>query len=346
MRKLRNSRSRAFTLIELLVVIAIIAVLIGLLLPAIQKARDAAARSQCQNTVKQLGLAVHNYANIHEQLPSAIAGGCNTAASLAAGNTTGMTVNALFRLFPYLELDNVYNSAATGDENGNHYYLSDLTHSYASGVSPFIPTPIYLFQCPSDTSIPSNGLLSGSNYVPSSYVFNLPLFSKASTTATSGLPSWVSQYKINTIPDGASNTIAFAERLAQCGTGPIYSWLYRATASYVYSGGSNDLPLFDIPTAFGLYASNATPPILPPVPQVGVDQLSCNAAMTTTTVKIGATNYTFKFYYGMEPSTGHTGAMVIGLADGSVRMVSASINPNTWYYACNPADGQTLGSDW
>jgi hypothetical protein len=48
----------------------------------------------------------------------------------------------------------------------------------------------------------------------------------------------------------------------------------------------------------------------------------------------------------MEPSTGHTGAMVVGLADGSARMVSGSITQTTWYYACNPADGQTLASDW
>src|SRR5215469_14518235 len=85
-------RRRGFTLIELLVVIAIIAVLIGLLLPAVQKVREAAARLQCSNNLKQIALAAHNYQNVYDMLP-----GYDT-----------QYVSPLVRLLPYLEQDNQY----------------------------------------------------------------------------------------------------------------------------------------------------------------------------------------------------------------------------------------------
>src|SRR6202048_1399206 len=93
-----SSRRDAFTLIELLVVIAIIAILIGLLLPAVQKVREAAARTQCANNIKQLNLAVHNYASANDSnLPPITA-------------TRPVTGSFNFVLFPYLEQDNLYNA--------------------------------------------------------------------------------------------------------------------------------------------------------------------------------------------------------------------------------------------
>src|SRR5215510_15058717 len=107
-----HSRRRGFTLIELLVVIAIIGVLIGLLLPAVQKVREAAARMQCANNLKQIGLAVHNYADANEKVPNAWLYQWNGF----GGNSPNRDITTFWHLIlPFIEQDNLYKLGTTAN---------------------------------------------------------------------------------------------------------------------------------------------------------------------------------------------------------------------------------------
>jgi prepilin-type N-terminal cleavage/methylation domain-containing protein/prepilin-type processing-associated H-X9-DG protein len=130
MRRLLNRpRRRGFTLIELLVVIAIIATLVGLLLPAVQKTREAAARLTCQNNLKQLGLAVHNFYDAHQYIPTSLRPPANGTSSPRQG--------LFLFLLPYFEQDNVYRQY-------------DFNYGWQDPINtPLTSVQLKLFQCPS-----------------------------------------------------------------------------------------------------------------------------------------------------------------------------------------------------
>jgi prepilin-type N-terminal cleavage/methylation domain-containing protein len=150
-------RWRGFTLIELLVVIAIIAILIGLLLPAVQKVRDAAARIQCANNLKQLGLALHNFHDTNGYLPTA---GSADGKPFSSGPwpIAGEGTNWSIYLLPYIEQDNVYKrltfNGDSGWTNDQTQVVGGYTSSALNNVTLINSTSLKLYRCPGDPKPP------------------------------------------------------------------------------------------------------------------------------------------------------------------------------------------------
>ncbi len=167
-------RHRAFTLIELLVVIAIIALLIGLLVPAVQKVRDAAARMQCANNLSQIAKAAHNYQSFSNTLPPGFLGTSPNLALPQGPQFSGQYVGVLAYLLPYVEQDNLYQEMMSGVPND---YLSEKK-LYApwwtfNSTAQASLTSVKSFLCPVDNAPQSQGEIAALTTYPTATGFTL-----------------------------------------------------------------------------------------------------------------------------------------------------------------------------
>jgi len=224
-----SRRTSAFTLIELLVVIAIIAILIGLLLPAVQKVREAAARMSCSNQLKQMALACHSYHDANSsRLPPFYSGA-------TPGSTTPPETQVFVALLPYIEQDNVYKTFGTP--------LNLQTAGTGIGHRSVIKT----YVCPSEPT-QQDGLRQG-DWATGCYAANYQVFGNPGAGNNAPL-NGRGTISIPGITDGSSNTIMFAEKAAQSAGGHYNLWAH---------GGWNNSwsPIFAYGSADGLTNYNS-----------------------------------------------------------------------------------------
>ena len=314
-------RRVAFTLIELLVVIAIIAILIGLLLPAVQKVREAAARMKCSNNLKQLGLAIHSYHDANNQLPP----GWDFATSWGQ----------LARILPYIEQDNVYK-------------MIDFTKPITDPVNlPSQQITISTFLCPSDRQNPMPSLGAPTNYHGNAG--NWVVFVTARGLNGNEPPNGIfyTESKKITMPsisDGTSNTAFYSERVLGDGNmgavspledtfnGPngapgqpnsadlAHSWCQ----SIDITNPANQFPIFmGAPWGHGQHNyQHITPP---------------NGRSCGWLPSLRAT---------MTASSRHTGGVNVVFGDGSVRFVRDSIDIPTWRALGSRNGGEVTSGDY
>jgi prepilin-type N-terminal cleavage/methylation domain-containing protein len=334
-----------FTPIELLVVIAIIGVLIGLLLPAVQKVREAAARMQCTNNMKQIALAAHNYENAFGTLPP---GWTHDTSPWPNRQSDSLW----YTILPFLEQQPLFNQGT----KANPFINSDgYIHKVA--VAEVAPVVVKTYLCPSDSTHGEHvtGPFSAATHGYGPVVTPQGVSLRYSTGSYVGnvmvLDPSIPRPILSGMPDGSSNVAMIGHRLERCDPRTVWGVTFDVH-NIVFGEPRNwspyrNMAMIGMPTYFAVNGNVTTVSGVP------------GSNVTKRNVR-GVRNQNQDFTQGglpfqIQPRAGFCQpfsmvtphpVMVVALGDGSIRTVSSGVSAATWKDAWIPNDGRVLGSDW